>query len=346
MKSIDLRSDTVTRPTPEMRAAIAAAEVGDDVFGEDPTVNRLQARVAALFGKEAALYVSSGTQSNQLAIKSHTSPGDEIYCEENGHIYNYEAGAPAALSGVQVRPLPGVRGAITAEQIAAALRPPDHHNPQSRLVMLENTHNRAGGAIFPFAEIEKIAALTRKQGLALHLDGARIWNAHVATGIPLLEYGRLFDSISVCLSKGLGAPVGSVLTGTAEFIDRAHRFRKMWGGGMRQAGLLAAAGLYALDHHIERLAIDHRHARQIAETFVKFPPIEVDLEAAQTNIVIVELRKTGLNAPDLVVKLKDKGVLCIATAPTRVRLVTHLDVDDAAVAEACEQIETVLRHSL
>ncbi|HNW58084.1 MAG TPA: low-specificity L-threonine aldolase [bacterium] len=346
MKPIDLRSDTVTKPTPEMRAAIAAAEVGDDVFGEDPTVNRLQARVAALLGKEAALYVSSGTQSNQLAIKSHTEPGHEIYCEENGHIFNYEAGAPAALSGVQVRPLPGVRGAITAAQIEAVLRPPDHHNPQSRLVVLENTHNRAGGAIFPFAEIEKIHTLTRQKGLALHLDGARLWNAHVATGIPLLEYGRLFDSISVCLSKGLGAPVGSVLTGSAEFIDRAHRYRKMWGGGMRQAGLLAAAGLYALDHHIARLADDHRHARQIADTFLKFPPIEVDLEATQTNIVIVELRKSGLNAPDLVVKLKDKGVLCLATAPTRLRLVTHLDADDMAITEACGLIETVLRNLL
>ena len=346
MKNIDLRSDTVTKPTPDMRAAIAAAEVGDDVFGEDPTVNRLQTRVASLFGKEAALYVASGTLGNQLAIKAHTRPGDEIYCEENGHIYNYEAGAPAALSGVQVRPLPGVRGAITAEQISSALRPADHHNPQSRLVVLENTHNRAGGAIFPFPLIQEIHALTRERGLALHLDGARIWNAHVATGIPLIEYGRFCDSISVCLSKGLGAPVGSVLTGSAAFIDQAHRFRKMWGGGMRQAGILAAAGLHAIDHHIDRLAIDHRHARQIAETFVKFSPVEVDLEATQTNIVIVELRKTGLKAPDLVVKLKDKGVLCLSTAPTRVRLVTHLDVDDQAVLAACQAIEEVLLNAL
>jgi threonine aldolase len=346
MRLIDLRSDTVTKPTPAMRAAIAAAEVGDDVFGEDPTINKLQSRVAAMLGKEAALYVSSGTLSNQLAIKTHTQPGDEIYCDENSHIYNYEAGAPAALAGVQVRPLAGVRGAITAGQIEAALRPKDHHNPQSRLVVLENTHNRAGGAIFPFPQMQEIHTLTREKGLALHLDGARLWNAHVATGIPLNEYGALFDSISVCLSKGLGAPVGSVLTGSAEFIDRAHRFRKMWGGGMRQAGLLAAAGLHALDHHIERLAIDHRHARQLAEIFRQFPPIEVDLEATQTNIVIVELRKTGLKAPDLVVKLKEKGVLCIATAPTRIRLVTHLDVDAEAISAACLHIETVLRAAL
>lgn len=346
MKAIDLRSDTVTKPTPEMRAAMAAAEVGDDVFGEDPTVNRLQEKVAALLGKEAALYVSSGTQSNQLAIKSHTQPGNEIYCEENGHIFHYEAGAPAALAGVQVRTLPGVRGAITAAQIEAVLRPGDHHNPPSRLVVLENTHNRAGGAIFPFDEIEKIHALTRARGLALHLDGARLWNAHVATGIPLAEYGRLFDSISVCLSKGLGAPVGSVLAGSADLIDRAHRYRKMWGGGMRQAGIIAAAGLYALDHHIARLAVDHRHAAELMHTFRKFPAIEVDPEATRTNIVIVELRKTGLKAHDLVVKLKEKGVLCLATAPTRVRLVTHLDVDDEEITTACGIIEEILQHSL
>jgi len=346
MKAIDLRSDTVTKPTPEMRAAMAAAEVGDDVFGEDPTVNQLQARVAALLGKEAALYISSGTQSNQLAIRSHTQPGQEIYCEENGHIFNYEAGAPAALSGVQVRTLPGVRGVITAAQIEAALRPADHHNPPSRLVVLENTHNRAGGAIFPYEEMEKIHALTRERGLALHLDGARLWNAHVATGIPLLEYGRLFDSISVCLSKGLGAPVGSVLVGSAEFIDRAHRFRKMWGGGMRQAGIIAAAGLYALDHHIDRLKVDHLHASALAHSFLEFPEIEVDLAATQTNIVIVELRKTGLKAHDLVVKLKEKGVLCLATAPTRVRLVTHLDIHDEDTKSACRIIEEILQHSL
>lgn len=339
MKFIDLRSDTVTRPTPEMRAAIAAAEVGDDVFGEDPTINKLQQKVADLLGVEAALYVPSGTMSNQLAIKCHTLPGDEVYCDENSHIYNYEAGAPAFLSGVQVRPLPGVRGAITADQIAASLRPGDHHNPVSRLVVLENTHNRAGGAIFPCAEIENIHALTREKGLRLHLDGARLWNAHVATGIPLRRYGALFDSISVCLSKGLGAPVGSVLAGPAEFIDRAHRFRKMWGGGMRQAGLLAAAGLYALEHNIARLAIDHQHAQQLAAAFLKFSGFEVDLEATKTNIVIVELRKSGLKAADLVVKLKEKGVLCLATAPTRIRLVTHLDVSPAEITAACAGIE-------
>jgi threonine aldolase len=346
MNYIDLRSDTVTKPTPAMRAAIAAAEVGDDVFGEDPTINKLQQKVAGLLGKEAALYVSSGTMSNQLAIKSHTQPGDEVYCDENSHIYNYEAGAPAFLSGVQVRPLPGIRGAISSDQIAAAQRPSDHHNPRSRLVVLENTHNRAGGAIFPIAEIERINALTREKGLALHLDGARLWNAHVATGIPLRQYGSLFDSISVCLSKGLGAPVGSVLTGSAEFIDRAHRYRKMWGGGMRQAGILAAAGLYALENNIDRLAIDHRHARQIAETFTRFPGIEVDLEATRTNIVIVEMRKTGLKTDALVVKLKEHGVLCISTAPTRIRLVTHLDVGDNEITSACKSIENVLKNSL
>jgi threonine aldolase len=343
MKIIDLRSDTVTKPGPEMRRAMAAAEVGDDVFGEDPTVNRLQESVAGLLGMEAALFVTSGTMGNQLAIRSHTQPGDEVICEANCHSFNYEGGGPALLSGVQMHPLPGIRGVITAEQVAAAVRPPDDHFPHSRLVVLENTHNRAGGAIFPMSEIKKIRDLTRERGLALHLDGARLWNAHVATGISLQEYGRQFDSVSLCLSKGLGAPVGSVLAGSRAFITTAHRFRKMWGGGMRQVGILAAAGLWAIDHHIPRLAEDHALARKLAECFGAFPEVQVDLEATQTNIVIADFIKTGLKAPDIVVKLKEMGVWASAFSPTRLRLVTHLDVSGADIDEAIGIIDKIMK---
>lgn len=343
MKIIDLRSDTVTKPGPEMRRAMAEAEVGDDVFGEDPTVNRLQEKVAELLGMEAALFVTSGTMGNQLAIRSQTQLGDEVICEENCHSFNYEGGGPASLSGVQMHPLPGVRGVITAGQVAAAARPSDDHFPHTRLVVLENTHNRAGGAIFPMAEIKRIRDLTRKLGLSLHLDGARLWNAHVATGIPLHEYGSQFDSISVCLSKGLGAPVGSVLAGSRALIAKAHRFRKMWGGGMRQAGILAAAGLYAIDRHIPRLAEDHAHARQLAECFNAFPDVEVDLEATQTNIVIADFAKTGLKAPDIVVKMKETGLWATAFSPTRLRLVTHLDVTGPDIDKAVGIIHSVLK---
>lgn len=343
MKIIDLRSDTLTKPSPGMRQAMATAEVGDDVFGEDPTVNKLQEKVARLLGMEAALFVTSGTMGNQLAIKCHTHPGDEVICEENCHSFNYEAGGPAHLSSVQMRPLPGMRGVINAEQIEAAIRPSDHHFPQTGLVILENTHNRAGGAIFPFDEIIKIRALAQEHQLHLHLDGARLWNAHVATGIPLHEFGRNFDSISVCLSKGLGAPVGSVLAGSREFIDQAHRFRKMWGGGMRQAGILAAAGLYAIENNISRLTDDHARARKLAACFKNYPSIQVDLEATQTNIIIIDFLKTGLKAPEIVVKMKEKGLSGIAFSPTKLRLVTHLDVDDEDIDNAIEIITSVLQ---
>jgi len=346
MKIIDLRSDTLTKPTPGMRAAIANAEVGDDVFGEDPTVNKLQQRVADLLGMEAALFVTSGTMGNQLAIKCHTSPGDETICEENCHSFNYEAGGPAMLAGVQMRPLPGSRGVITAGQIAAAIRSADHHFPHTQLVILENTHNRAGGAIFPLEEIKNIRLLTQERQLKLHLDGARLWNAHIATGISLREYGQYFDSVSVCFSKGLGAPVGSVLAGSHAFIDQAHRFRKMWGGGMRQAGILAAAGLYAIDHHIARLAEDHARARKLAVCLSGFTNVEVDLTATQTNIVIADFVKTGLKAPDIVVNMKRKGLHCIAFSPTRLRLVTHLDVNDGDIDQAIDIINSVLQEML
>src|SRR6516225_1198839 len=255
---IDLRSDTVTRPTPGMRAAMAAAEVGDDVFGDDPSVNRLQERVAALLGKEAALFVPSGTMSNQICVKVHTQPGDELLCEANCHIYNYEAGGPAVLAGVTCRTIEGDYGVLDVSQLEDKIRPVNDHLVRTRLVCLENTHNRGGGRVYPLEKIQAISTWAHANGLMMHLDGARLWNAIVATGIPAAEWGRHFDSVSVCFSKGLGAPVGSALAGSHDFITRARRIRKRFGGGMRQAGVIAAAALYALDHHIDRLAEDHR----------------------------------------------------------------------------------------
>ena len=258
---IDLRSDTVTKPTAAMRKAMAEAEVGDDVYGEDPTVNALQEKVARILGKEAAIYVASGTMANQLAIKSHTQPGDELIMEATSHPYNFEGGAIAAISGVQVYCLQGVRGILDASQIEAAIRPTDHHYAVTRLVCIENTHNRGGGSIYPLKKMEEIYRLAKSKGLLVHLDGARLWNASVATGIKPHEYAQYADSVSVCISKGLGAPVGSLVAGSKTFIDRVHRFRKMIGGGMRQVGILAAAGIYALDHHVDRLKEDHDNAK-------------------------------------------------------------------------------------
>ena len=260
---IDLRSDTVTKPTPAMREAMARAEVGDDVFGDDPTVKALESRTAELLGKEAALFVPSGTMANQLAIRSHTEPGDEILVEANAHIYYYEGGAPAAMSGVMCRCINGQRGIFTGADVEASLRPADQHFPRTRLVCLENTHNRGGGKIWSIGQVQEVAAGVRKHGLQLHLDGARLWNASVAAGIPERDYATYFDTISVCFSKGLGAPVGSALVGPKAFIERARRFRKMFGGGMRQAGIIAAGALFALDNHRARLAEDHANAKAL-----------------------------------------------------------------------------------
>jgi threonine aldolase len=261
MMPIDLRSDTITVPTPAMREAMAAAEVGDDMFGEDPTVAKLEARVAELLGKEAAMFAPSGTMVNQLALRAHTEPGDEVILDGNAHIYYYEGGAPAALAGVMCRCLPGVRGIFTAADLEAVLRPADQHFAPTRLVCLENTHNRGGGKIWPQELVREIGTLTRERGIRLHLDGARLWNAAVARGISERELAAEFDSVAVCFSKGLGAPVGSALCGSREFIQRARRFRKMFGGGMRQAGIIAAGALHALEHHRGRLAEDHANAR-------------------------------------------------------------------------------------
>ncbi len=340
---IDLRSDTVTKPTPAMRRAMADAEVGDDVFGEDPTVNALQEKVAALLGKEKALLVPSGTMANQLSIKAHTQSGDEVILEASAHPYNFEGGAGAALSGIQFLCLPGRRGILEASQVEDAVRPLDHHFPVSRLVCLENTHNRGGGSIYPLKNIADISHLAQAKGLVVHLDGARLWNASIATGIEPREYAQWADSVSVCLSKGLGAPVGSLVAGSAAFIDRVHRFRKMFGGGMRQAGILAAAGIHALDHHRERLAEDHAHAKRLALGLAEFPGVSVNPDQVETNIVIFDVTPSGMTAPQAAGFMKDKGILIHAFGKTQVRLVTHLGVSSADVKKALEAFRKVFR---
>ena len=333
---IDLRSDTVTQPTKEMREAMATAPVGDDVFGEDPTINQLQETVADLFGKEAGLFMASGTMGNQVSINAHTQPGDEVICGYNAHIFNYEGGAPALLSGVQLHPLPGNRGVITASQIEQVIRPADHHFPHTQLIAIENTHNRAGGTIFPIDEMKKIYEMAKIHNLKVHLDGARIWNASVATGIPLSEYGKYADSINVCFSKGLGAPVGSMVLGSKEFIIRAHRYRKLYGGGMRQAGILAAGALYAVKHNFKRLAEDHRRAKVLAGILSSLDGIRIDLETVQTNIVIFEVVSHLIDAQEFVTRCKNAGVLMIPIGANKVRLVTHLHITDDDVTRVGE----------
>jgi threonine aldolase len=334
MNIIDLRSDTVTRPTPGMRRAMAEAEVGDDVFGEDPTVNRLQDMVAEILGAEAALFVPSGTMGNEICIHCHTQPGAEIICEAGSHFLHYEAGAMAALSGAQARTIAGNRGVITATQIEEALRSDIYYHPRSRLIALENTHNLAGGTIFPLEEMQRIRQLARSRGLAMHLDGARLWNASAASGIAPREYCRHFDSVSVCFSKGLGAPIGSAVAGTKEFIAGARRIRKMFGGGMRQAGIIAAGAIYGLQHHRERLAEDHANARRLAEALHGRGGIDIDRDTVQTNIVVLNIAKTKLSVAAAVEALKRENVLVVAFGATTLRAVTHLDVSAGDIERA------------
>lgn len=335
-KYIDLRSDTVTRPSKAMREAMANAEVGDDVFGEDPTVMKLQEKVASLLGKEKALYVPSGVMSNQLAIKSHTEPGDEIICEQDAHIFNYETAAPSLISSVQVKTIPGVKGVIRAEQLTTALRPKVYYMPRSRLICLENTHNRAGGTIYPLDEIKKISEFARANGLMMHLDGARLWNAWVASGIHPREYAQYFDSVSVCFSKGLGAPIGSAITGTSDFIERVHKWRKVYGGGMRQAGIIAAGALYALEHNVERLKEDHEKALYFAKTISSSKKVFIDLETVQTNIILVNVERSGKRPEEIITALKSKGLLVSLGTYTSIRAVMHLDVSMDEVKHAAE----------
>jgi threonine aldolase len=339
---IDLRSDTVTKPTPAMRKAMAEAEVGDDVFGEDHTVNILQEKVANLLGKEAALFVPSGTMANQLSIKSHTQPGDEVIIESSSHPYNFEGGAGAALSGIQFLCLKGVRGILDASQIEEAIRPTDHHFPVTRLVCLENTHNRGGGSIFPLEKMAEIYRLAKAKGLLVHLDGARLWNASVAMGIKPREYAQWADSVSVCLSKGLGAPIGSLVAGSKPFIDRVHRFRKMFGGGMRQVGIIAAAGIYALDHHLERLREDHQNAKRLGVGLKEFKGVSIDPRHVETNIVIFDVANTRMTALQVAEAMKKEGVLIHAFGKTQIRLVTHLDVAAEDIEKALKSFERIL----
>ncbi len=334
---IDMRSDTVTRPTPGMREAMARAEVGDDVFGDDPTVNRLQSVVADLLGKEAALYVPSGTMGNQLALRAQTRSGDQIVLEDGAHIYRYEAGAPAALCGLLVTCVKTPDGLLDWPLVEAALNPDNVHCAPPTLICLENTHNRAGGRVLPQANVLEIARQAHARGLRVHLDGARLWHAHVATGLTLAELAAPVDSVSVCFSKALGAPVGSVLAADSATIARAHRFRKMWGGGMRQAGILAAACLYALDYHLARLAEDHEHARALT-TGLDHPGLKVN-HPVDTNIVIIDVAGPGGDEA-LLSHLESRGVLGVGFGPGRVRLIPHLEHSSADIGRAVEALNS------
>jgi threonine aldolase len=340
---IDLRSDTVTRPTPGMKAAIQAAELGDDVFNEDPTVLRLQERVAQMLGKEAALYVPSGTMSNQICVKAHTQPADEVLCEATCHIYNNEAGGPAALSGVMCRTIEGDFGILDLSQLEDKIRPNNDHQVRTRLVCLENTHNRGGGKVYPLEKVQAISAWAHGHGLIMHLDGARLWNAVVASGVPAKEWARHFDSVSVCFSKGLGAPIGSALAGTREFVARAKRIRKLFGGGMRQAGIAAAAALYAMENHIGRLADDHRNAQVIAKGIADTPGLRLDPPEVETNLVWVEVDSELGSGKEVVAALKQRGVLVHHAAPQTFRACTHLDVSAAQAERAAETFRQSLR---
>ncbi len=339
---IDLRSDTVTRPSAAMRAAMCNAEVGDDVFGEDPTVNRLQSKVARLLGKEDALFVPSGTMGNQTCIKVHTQPGDEIIVERDAHVFNYETAGGAFLSSVQVHPVEGVRGVLSVESVKRAIRPRTYYMPRTRLLCLENTHNRAGGTVYPLEGIKQMHDLARNEGMMLHLDGARLWNASAVTGIAPGEYASYFDSVSVCFSKGLGAPVGSVIAGTKEFIEQARRYRKIFGGGMRQAGILAAAAIFALDNNRERLKEDHAKAAYLARELTRAPGLTLELESVQTNIIIIGVEESG-NTPDAILAaLRARGVLLTPGNYMGIRAVTHLDVSMQQVEEAAAIILDVV----
>ena len=342
-KLIDLRSDTVTRPSPGMRRAMANAVVGDDVFGDDPTVKKLEAKVARLFGREAALFVPSGTMANQISLRAWTRPGDEVICEADAHILHYEMGAAGALAGVQLRPLPGVRGILSPEQVKAAIRPRDGHQLTTTLVALENTHNRAGGTVYPLEVIRDISKAARAKGLRMYLDGARIWNASAASGVPLKEYARHFNSVSACFSKGLGCPIGSMVIGDKEFVARARVFRRMYGGAMRQVGVLAACALYALKHNLPRLAEDHVKARVLAQGLAELPGIDLDLSTVQTNIVVFDISQTGKTPDALCERLAREGVLVVPFGATRLRAIAHMDVSRNDILSALVAFRKVFR---
>lgn len=337
---INLISDTVTKPTPGMLKAMMTAEVGDDVFKEDPSINALEKKVAKLFDKEAALYFPSGSMTNQTAIKLHTNPGDQLICDKYAHVYNYEGGGASFNSGVSCKLVDGHRGMMTAAQVEAAINPPDfYHSPLTSLVCIENTTNKGGGACWDFEELKRIKAVCEKYDLAYHLDGARLWNALVAKNESPVQYGALFDTISVCLSKGLGCPVGSVLIGSSEMIHKALRIRKILGGGMRQAGFLAAAGIYALDNHLDRLAEDHKKAKEIGERLQNLSYIK-KVEPIETNIIIFEIDAHKLKEQEFIDTLEEKNIRIIGMGQGKLRMVTHLDYSNEMHQRLLSTLET------
>lgn len=341
MPLLDLRSDTVTKPTPGMRAAMAAAEVGDDVYGEDPGINRLEARVAKMFGKESALFVPSGTMSNQICIKAVTVPGDEMLCDANCHVYNWEAGGPAALSGVTCRTIEGKGGLLDLSQLTDKIRPGNDHYVRTRIVALENTHNRGGGRLYSIESVREISAWARSHGLIMHLDGARVWNAIVKSGLSSEVWGAEFDTISVCFSKGLGAPVGSALIGSKEFVDKARRVRKLFGGGMRQGGILAAAATYALDHHFDRLKEDHDNAQILASAIRDNPRFHLEFPEVETNLIWFDVDPGFGKSPDVAKLLREKGIVAYSTYGSLMRVCTHLDVSRADTERAADALAAI-----
>ena len=338
---IDLRSDTITLPTPEMREAIHQAFVGDDVFGDDPSINNLEERVAEILGKEAAVYMPSGTMTNQVAIRTHTEPGDEILLEQSAHVYFNEAGATAALSGAICRLIPGDRGVFGAEDMEAAIRPVNDHYPRTKLVCVENTANRGGGKVWPLEKLAEVKKTGHENGLKIHLDGARIWNAAAAMNIPESEIAKHFDSVSVCFSKGLGAPVGSALAGSSDFIMEARRFRKQFGGGMRQAGIIAAGALYALENNRERLTVDHDNAKIFAKGLAEINGIDVNPDDVETNII--NFRVQGMTKDELIEKLNKQGTHVLPKDSITIRAVTNLMVSESQINIALDHVRNAMK---
>ena len=338
---IDLRSDTVTRPSQEMLKAMCAAPTGDDVYAEDPTVNMFQEEMAALFGKEAGLFVPTGCMSNQLAIKAWTTAGDEVIVEKESHIFNYETAAPSMWSAVQLHTIPGIKGVMKAEDVAAAVRPGEYYYPRTALVCAENTHNRAGGTVYPLRDLQELHSFCTGTEIPLHLDGARIWNAHVASGVSFADWGRAVDSISICFSKGLGAPVGSMLLGPGEFITRAHKYRKIFGGGMRQAGVLAAAARFGVEHNLPRLELDHQHAGRFANALAGISAFRIDVASVETNMVMLDFAGSVQSADAAMAALREHGVLIGHGAGETLRAVFHIDLSSEDTDRSIEIITTL-----